>query len=439
VVTSKSVLIGLLLSGCLAIPDASRDNPCDPGYAGALSCPGPGPRPGADVGADALPPADAADAAPDTGPVPPDASPDAGPPDQDGDGVPDATDDCPGTPDPQQADRDGDGAGDACDPCPDGGDAVDADGDGRLACNECDDTDPHAFPGAVETCNGKDDDCDGQIDEGGVCLRCEVASNVGGRGLDLELCTIVDLDETRTFWMGCRDDHPGERCPPDGREAPQHRVTDEAPYRLTRREITVGQYQACVNAGGPGCVAADRCDLDGHPNYGRVGVNGQPVVCVDRNMAAAFCSWIGGTLPSEADWELAARGPMADADAYHIYPWGDDTPDCHRARSAACSPGALSNAGLTGSAGQSPFGLYDMAGNAAEWVADCSHPDYTGAPADGSAWTFGCDGVGGVTRGGSYLDGADRIRVAYRRPVQPSARLEYVGFRCRIPIVPQQQ
>ncbi len=411
------VIMGLSFGGCLSIPDGSRDNPCDPAYAGALSCAE------ADAGApdaDAPPPDAAPDAATDAAA---DAAADAAPDaafDGDADGVPDEADNCPSAPNPGQVDADADGEGDACDPCPRGGEAVDADADGVLACDDCDDGDAQVFPGAAEVCNARDDDCDSAADEDAVCVRCAPAPDVNGTGLDVELCTVGE-----GFWMGCA----GDTCA--ATERPRHRVDFAAPFALMRREVTVNDYVACVTAGA--CTAADRCDLGGRPNYGQVGVGGQPIVCADRTMAAAFCAWLGGALPSEAEWEAAARGPMADEAADWSYPWGDAPATCQRARFEGCGA-APQRAGLLGDAGASPFGLYDMAGNVAEWVADCAHPDYEGAPASGAAWTDACAGTAGIARGGGHADPAARLRITDRRSVQPAARLDYVGFRCRLPV-----
>jgi hypothetical protein len=168
--------------------DASRPPP-DAGAAGATDT-----GPGADM---VPPPPDAAvtvspDArrpSPDTGIARP---PDAGaPPDLDRDGHGDLTDNCPEAPNADQADRDADGRGDACDRCPDGGDDLDADGDGASACgDDCNDADPAVHPGAIERCDGLDNDCQGGADDPFLDLGAACATGQGlCRAEGVSVCT----------------------------------------------------------------------------------------------------------------------------------------------------------------------------------------------------------------------------------------------------------
>ncbi len=172
-----------LFAACLAVPLAAceRSNP-DQASIGDLDAGAPdrGPSP-SDAGGDG--------ASPDAGPIADGGGADARPPadgsvvpapDGDGDGFADAIDVCPAVADPTQADRDRDGVGDVCDPCPDGGEDRDDDGDGvRLCAGDCDDGDGARFPGAVERCNGRDDDCDQATDEGFAGLGGDCRAGFG--------------------------------------------------------------------------------------------------------------------------------------------------------------------------------------------------------------------------------------------------------------------
>jgi formylglycine-generating enzyme required for sulfatase activity len=134
-------------------------------------------------------------------------------------------------------------------------------------------------------------------------------------------------------------------------ETPQHRVYLDA-YWIDRTEVTLAQYQACVEAGKcgePDCASAGQSDL--------------PVACVSWQDAADYCGWAGRRLPTEAEWEKAARGTDG-----RKYPWGNEEPDCDRLNYSGC----VGNASSVGSypSGTSPFGALDMAGNVSEWVAD---------------------------------------------------------------------
>jgi formylglycine-generating enzyme required for sulfatase activity len=134
---------------------------------------------------------------------------------------------------------------------------------------------------------------------------------------------------------------------------------------------------------------------------GRVPVTGDdglPVTYVSRDEAEAFCAANGVRLPTEIEWEAAARGGDD-----RLWPWGDELPDTTRATFAQ-GIGGLSPVGLH-PAGAAPCGALDLAGNVFEWTAD------------------------GAARGGAYLSGPDELRCSARHPVHPAARDPYVGFR----------
>ncbi len=204
-------------------------------------------------------------------------------------------------------------------------------------------------------------------------------------------------------------------------ELPVHSVTVPS-FEMAKTEVTIDQYGACVDAGA--CTAPN---TGTHCNWGVSGHGAHPVNCVDWNQAVAFCSWAGGGLPSEAEWEYAARSGGQDI----TYPWGDETATCQYAvmneGGYGCGQGSTW-ATCSKTAGNTTQGFCDMAGNVWEWVQDWYHSDYTGAPTDGSAWED--SGSHRVTRGGDFYDDAHYLRAAYRLGGDPSFRHADLGFRC---------
>jgi formylglycine-generating enzyme required for sulfatase activity len=148
---------------------------------------------------------------------------------------------------------------------------------------------------------------------------------------------------------------------PEGRgnsdEHPQHTVYLDAFY-IDKTEVTAAQYQRCVEAG-----ACSAPNTGGYCTYGVGGKSDHPINCVDWNQAAVYYFWAGKRLPTEAEWEKAARGTDG-----RIYPWGDAEPDCTKAQLGGCG-GQTVTVG-TRSTGMSPFGALDMASNVFEWVMD---------------------------------------------------------------------
>ncbi len=217
-----------------------------------------------------------------------------------------------------------------------------------------------------------------------------------------------------TFSMG-RNDGPDI-------EAPRHKVWIE-PLWISQSEVTVAQYARCVDEGacrepdtGEGCTWRDPLAID------------HPVNCVDWAQAQEFAVWAGAQLPTEAQWEYAARSQGQD----QLYPWGNDPPVCSRMASPACGVEGTQPA-CTLPDGNTEQGLCDMAGGVSEWVEDNYHGSYKGAPANGTAWTTQTLDPR-VVRGASWLSDPDRIRATSRNYTLPSVQEANLGFRIVKPV-----
>jgi formylglycine-generating enzyme required for sulfatase activity len=225
-----------------------------------------------------------------------------------------------------------------------------------------------------------------------------------------------------TFMMGSNSG--------DADEMPVHQV-DVPAFDIAKTEVTVAQYQACVDAGV--CTEPADFTVSSYCIWGHVGTKDHPVNCMLWFEAIDFCTWVGGRLPSEAEWEYAARGGGQDI----IYPWGDDMPTCDYAVMDVDEDWNNGNEGCgqnsiwpvcSKTAGNTAQGLCDMAGNVYEWVQDWYHSDYNGAPTDGSAWEIP-SGSDRVARGGCFVDAVD-LRASDRDHVNPSNIYYSTGCRC---------
>jgi len=205
-----------------------------------------------------------------------------------------------------------------------------------------------------------------------------------------------------------------------GGEGPLHRVYLDS-FWIDRTDVTNGMYARCVQQGA--CQPPDRSssytrgDYYEDPAYA-----GYPVIFVTWFDAAAYCFWAGGKLPTEAQWEKAARGNDG-----RTYPWGSATPDRtllnYNVQTGDTTPvGAYP-------AGASPYGVLDMAGNVWEWVADWYEPDYYSHSSQRDP--PGPDqGLGRVMKGGSWNVIAQTARSAVRGRRTPDYAFDNVGFRC---------
>ena len=203
-------------------------------------------------------------------------------------------------------------------------------------------------------------------------------------------------------------------------ERPLHRVTFARPFAIGKHTVTFAEYDACV--------AADGCER--RPQDERWGRGRQPVVDISWNEAVGYVAWLARKtgksyrLPSEAEWEYAARAGTTTR-----YPWGDAV-GRNRANCDGCgSRWDDDRPAPVGSFAPNSFGLYDMHGNVRQWLADCWHDDYKGAPADGAPWLIGGDCSYRVIRGGSFEDDADFIRSSWRTGSRPGSAHRSHGFR----------
>jgi formylglycine-generating enzyme required for sulfatase activity len=197
-------------------------------------------------------------------------------------------------------------------------------------------------------------------------------------------------------------------------ELPQH-VVDVPAFELARTPVTVGQYARFVSATGAEPPANW---ADGSPPLDRAD---HPVAFVDWFEAVAFCAWAGGRLPTEAEWEKAARG--ADG---RRFPWGAEDDDSRAAIGSGTKRGDTEPVGAR-PGGASPYGVLDMAGNVWEWVSSCYRP-YPYDTADGREDPD--SKLERVLRGGSFASpGGDHGRCAMRSRSRPERRQRHIGFR----------
>jgi serine/threonine-protein kinase len=214
-------------------------------------------------------------------------------------------------------------------------------------------------------------------------------------------------------------------------ERPQHNVWLDA-FWMDRTEVSNAQYAACVTASA--CSAPAKGSLQ-HASkvygqsdlyYGNAQYNQYPVDFVDWAQADAYCKWAGRQLPTEAQWEKAARGTDG-----RTYPWGEEAA-CDKANYTPLAKSTcLGDTSKVGSYpnGASPFGALDMAGNVAEWVADWYEETfYQNSPQRNP--TGPVTGQYRILRGGSYHDFIQGLRSSRRQWADPSTQAFMSGFRC---------
>jgi len=216
---------------------------------------------------------------------------------------------------------------------------------------------------------------------------------------------------------------------------PIHRVTI-APFAMAKTAVTFQQYRACVEAGActPAHVSDGTCYVAGGSSLVQ-GIlsayfqgDDQPVVCVDWGQAKAYAEWVGGRLPTEAEWEYAAKSAGQD----WAYPWGKENPSCERAVMDDGGNGCGRNSTwpvCSKPKGDTLQGLCDMSGNVSQWTQDWYHGSYAGAAKDGRAREQPA-GIYRVGRGGSWNPGLDGyLRADYRDHESPDDCSASYGLR----------
>lgn len=189
-------------------------------------------------------------------------------------------------------------------------------------------------------------------------------------------------------------------------------------YWIYQTEVTNSMYAFCVSVG----ACAPPAQELGTPVYDNPIYANYPIVGVSWDMAANYCTWIGGGLPTEAQWEKAARGVNGAQ-----YPWGSTEPNCDVANFSGCV-GALTDV-TKYEAGASPFGVLDMAGNVLEWVNDFyGEYYYDSAPAENP--TGPASGESRVVRGSGFETGFEQAISGIRHPAGNAFHNRDLGFRC---------
>ena len=208
----------------------------------------------------------------------------------------------------------------------------------------------------------------------------------------------------------------------DSDEKPIHTVDLDA-FWIDKTEVTNAMYEECVQ---------DRvCKLPSSTKsyardsyYGNSEFDNHPVIYVSWEDAKAYCAWTSRRLPTEAEWEKAARGTEG-----RTYPWGKDAPNFHllnydRNVEDTTEVGKYPN-------GASPYGALDMAGNVAEWVKDWyDETYYNNSPLSNPKGPILLSGLYRVRRGGSWSDDGNDIHSSARDRYLPNVTVSYVGFRC---------
>lgn len=232
----------------------------------------------------------------------------------------------------------------------------------------------------------------------------------GGESRDCPQCPVMVAVSPGTFTMGSNTSDPAEK--------PPHRVNVGHAFAIGKYEVTVEQWNACVDANGCPRIATNPPEAKAAP--------ARDLSWDDAQQYVAWLSKATGKsyrLPTEAEWEYAARGGTSTA-----FWWGDRMSKGNANCKDCGDPWSDAAPANVGSFAPNPFGLHDMNGSVWEWVADCWHSSYKNAPADGRAWDEpAC--TARVIRGGSWREGASYMVSSTRFKYSTSVRQSQNGFR----------
>jgi formylglycine-generating enzyme required for sulfatase activity len=247
---------------------------------------------------------------------------------------------------------------------------------------------------------------------------------------DCRNCPEMVVLPAGTFTMGTPDDEVGRE--PD--EGPMHEVTFEKPFAMSRYQITAGEWAQYMKETGitlpDGDTRPGRACTNGKPSYPQD--PHQPAVCMNFAEVSAYVAWLSLKtgqhyhIVSEAQREYAARAGSTGAFPFPFDP-GTEYSIATHANTYGPTDG-YSYSSPVGSYPANAFGMYDMHGNVYEWIADCYHPDYVGAPTDGSAWTEpNCDTL--RIRGNDWGEAPVFSRSGNRNDIDPQTCGDWIGFR----------
>jgi serine/threonine-protein kinase len=232
-----------------------------------------------------------------------------------------------------------------------------------------------------------------------------------------------------TFWMGSRLNTPNANTD----EYPQHEVALTA-FWMDYTEVTAAQFSLFLNEVGNQkergitWINLENSNTsimeDGGDFFPKPGMDSKPVALVSWYGAEAYCQWAGGQLPTEAQWEFAARGANSSS-----YPWGSLPPTCSLAQFRVC-PNGVQSVGSKSPGGDSWMGAADMGGNVWEWTADWYGAYETAVSVNPTGPRSGSEKV---LRGGSWGSDSWMARTASRNDTVPTFRSVFSGFRCSTP------